>query len=74
MDIRDFRIVGQQALAKDNARHPWSHSDHFHAWILRRQTCVCTAAGSSSSVSMQVARSAREMLKQCGRLRSVAVR
>ena len=37
MDIRDFRIVGQQALAKDNARHPWSHSDHFHAWILRRR-------------------------------------
>jgi len=35
MDIRDFRIVGQQALAKDNARHPWSHNDHFHAWILR---------------------------------------
>ena len=35
MDIRDFRIPGQQALAKDNARHPWSHNDHFHGWILR---------------------------------------
>jgi hypothetical protein len=38
------------------------------------QTCLCAVAGSSSSVSMQAARSAREMLKQWGRLRSVAVR
>jgi hypothetical protein len=38
------------------------------------QTCLCAVAGSSSSVSMQAARSVREMLKQRGRLRSVAVR
>jgi SAM-dependent methyltransferase len=35
MDIRDFQIPGHQALAKINARHPWSHNDHFHGWILR---------------------------------------
>lgn len=23
-------------LARVNARHPWSHNDHFHGWILRR--------------------------------------
>lgn len=23
-------------LARLNARHPWSHNDHFHAWILSR--------------------------------------
>ena len=41
---------------------------------LAMQTCLWMVAGSSSSVSMQAARSAREMLKQCGRLRSIAVR
>jgi SAM-dependent methyltransferase len=35
MDIRDFPIPGQRSLAKINARHPWSHNDHFHGWILR---------------------------------------
>jgi SAM-dependent methyltransferase len=24
------------ALARLNARHPWSHNDHFHGWVLRR--------------------------------------
>ena len=24
------------ALARVNARHPWSHNDHFHGWVLRR--------------------------------------
>lgn len=24
------------AVADLNARHPWSHNDHFHAWILTR--------------------------------------
>jgi 2-polyprenyl-3-methyl-5-hydroxy-6-metoxy-1,4-benzoquinol methylase len=35
MDIRDFRIPGQQLLDRFNARHPWKHNDHFHGWILR---------------------------------------
>ena len=51
-----------------------SDHDHDRGCQLAMQTCLCTVAGSSSSVSMQVARSAREMLKQCGRLRSIAVR
>ena len=21
-------------MARLNARHPWSHNDHFHSWIL----------------------------------------
>jgi len=24
------------AMARLNARHPWSHHDHFHGWLLRR--------------------------------------
>ncbi len=24
------------AMARLNARHPWSHNDHFHGWILSR--------------------------------------
>ena len=40
----DVRAVGrlpvlraaQTGLARLNARHPWSHNDHFHPWILRR--------------------------------------
>ena len=35
MDIRDLPIPGHEFLAKVNARHPWSHNDHFHGWILR---------------------------------------
>jgi SAM-dependent methyltransferase len=35
MDIRDFRIPGQRSLAELNARHPWSHNEYFHDWILR---------------------------------------
>ena len=34
MDIRDgFPAHG--ALARLNARHPWSHNEYFHRWILR---------------------------------------
>lgn len=39
MDVRDSthpfvqRVVG--ALGRFNDRHPWSHNDHFHPWILR---------------------------------------
>ena len=35
MDIRAFRCLPHQALARVNARHPWSHNDYFHSWILR---------------------------------------
>jgi SAM-dependent methyltransferase len=35
MDIRDLPGPAHQMLAKINARHPWNHNDHFHAWILR---------------------------------------
>jgi SAM-dependent methyltransferase len=35
MDIRAFRYLPHQALARVNARHPWSHNDYFHGWILR---------------------------------------
>jgi len=35
MDIRDLPGPLHQALARVNARHPWNHNDHFHAWILR---------------------------------------
>jgi SAM-dependent methyltransferase len=26
---------GRRCLARANARHPWSHNEHFHGWILR---------------------------------------
>ena len=40
MALRDLtRSVAGGALATGmarlNARHPWSHNDHFHRWILR---------------------------------------
>jgi NAD(P)-dependent dehydrogenase (short-subunit alcohol dehydrogenase family) len=41
---------------------------------LAMDMCRCTVAGSSSSLSMQLARSAREIVNPCGRLRSIAVR
>ncbi|WP_051432571.1 class I SAM-dependent methyltransferase [Promicromonospora kroppenstedtii] len=28
--------AGGRALRRINDRHPWSHNDHFHGWILRR--------------------------------------
>lgn len=34
MDIRNA-FPWQEALSRLNARHPWSHNDHFHGWILR---------------------------------------
>lgn len=37
---RPFRSLADgrvsHALAALNARHPWSHNDHFHGWILSR--------------------------------------
>jgi 2-polyprenyl-3-methyl-5-hydroxy-6-metoxy-1,4-benzoquinol methylase len=35
MDIRTFWPAGHLALARLNARHPWSHNEYFHGWILR---------------------------------------
>ncbi|WP_232548853.1 class I SAM-dependent methyltransferase [Propioniciclava soli] len=31
-------------LARLNARHPWSHNDHFHPWLLRRLPEPCRLA------------------------------
>jgi SAM-dependent methyltransferase len=50
MDIRDWPIPGKGSLANVNARHPWSHNDHFHGWILRnlpsrRRTAVDIGCG-----------------------------
>ncbi|WP_419704542.1 class I SAM-dependent methyltransferase [Promicromonospora sp. NFX87] len=40
MDIRTVPNplvrVGGRWLHRVNQRHPWSHNDHFHGWILRR--------------------------------------
>jgi len=50
MDIRDLPIPGHQALAKINGRHPWSHNEHFHGWILhnlpaRRRAAIDIGCG-----------------------------
>jgi len=53
MDIRDFPIPGQRSLAKVNARHPWSHNDHFHDWILRNlpaRRCAAVDIGCGTGV------------------------
>lgn len=40
MPLRDSRnsavLAASRALHCINQRHPWSHNDHFHRWILRR--------------------------------------
>jgi len=53
MDIRDLPIPGKASMAKVNARHPWSHNDHFHGWILRnlparRRTAVDIGCGTGA--------------------------
>jgi SAM-dependent methyltransferase len=54
MDLRDStNPVLERArrwLARVNARHPWSHNDHFHGWILgnlpaRRRAAVDVGCG-----------------------------
>ncbi len=39
MDVRDSTspvvAVASRWLDRVNARHPWSHNEHFHGWILR---------------------------------------
>lgn len=42
--------VLSEAVATLNARHPWSHNDHFHSWILanlpaRRRTSLDVGCG-----------------------------
>ncbi|GAB2578726.1 class I SAM-dependent methyltransferase [Microlunatus antarcticus] len=32
------------SMAKLNARHPWSHNDYFHSWILANLPEPCTVA------------------------------
>ena len=32
------------ALDRFNGRHPWSHNDHFHRWVLRRLPRPCRSA------------------------------
>ena len=34
----------QVGMAKLNARHPWSHNDHFHSWILANLPQPCRSA------------------------------
>ena len=34
----------QAGMAKLNARHPWSHNDHFHSWILANLPQPCRSA------------------------------
>lgn len=34
MNLRKW-FPWQETLSRLNARHPWSHNDHFHGWILR---------------------------------------
>ena len=40
VDLRQTARPGLQRvverLARFNSRHPWSHNDHFHGWILRK--------------------------------------
>lgn len=31
---RGFAGAASTAMSRLNARHPWSHNDHFHSWIL----------------------------------------
>ena len=54
MDVRDSAnpvvLVAARWLAWVNARHPWSHNEHFHGWILRnlparRQVAVDVGCG-----------------------------
>ena len=56
--ISDF--VGRSLLdgmRRLNARHPWSHNDYFHSWILanlpdRRRTALDVGCGRGELVSV----------------------
>jgi 2-polyprenyl-3-methyl-5-hydroxy-6-metoxy-1,4-benzoquinol methylase len=54
MDVRDSThplvLSAARWLAAVNSRHPWSHNEHFHGWILRnlparRQAAVDVGCG-----------------------------
>ena len=54
MELREWtRIFGgvlASAMADLNSRHPWSHNDHFHSWVLanlpeRRHVAVDVGCG-----------------------------
>jgi SAM-dependent methyltransferase len=54
MDVRDSEnplvLSAGRWLARVNSRHPWSHNEHFHGWILRnlparRQAAVDVGCG-----------------------------
>ena len=43
-------------MARLNARHPWSHNDHFHRWILanlpaQRRTALDVGCGQGALVA-----------------------
>lgn len=57
MDVRDsanpVMLSAARWLAGVNARHPWSHNEHFHGWILRnlpahRQTALDVGCGTGA--------------------------
>jgi SAM-dependent methyltransferase len=54
MDVRDsgnpLVLGARRWLARVNRRHPWSHNEHFHGWVLRnlparRQAAVDVGCG-----------------------------
>jgi SAM-dependent methyltransferase len=54
MDVRDSRnpvlVSARRWLGQVSARHPWSHNEHFHGWILanlpaRRRAAVDVGCG-----------------------------
>ena len=63
----------QLAATHSHTRFPFAVSLSSRCQ-LAMATCLRTVAGSSSSASMQAARSARETWNPCGRLRSIAMR
>jgi hypothetical protein len=87
MELRGWArtFVGEvlAAAVRDlNARHPWSHNDHFHSWIVanlpeQRHLAVDVAADvgscwpASRRTSMQYG--ARTLTRLCDSTRRVAV-
>jgi len=65
MDVRDSTnpliLSASRFLKEFNARHPWNHNEHFHAWILRnlparRQLAVDVGCGAGLLASKLVPR------------------
>jgi SAM-dependent methyltransferase len=68
LDVRDSAnpvvLSAGRWLARVNARHPWSHNEHFHGWILRnlparRQAAVDVGCGTGVLAAKLAARFAR---------------